>query len=281
MSYTTFELAVENHVAHLRLCRPEQRNTLNVAFWTEFSAAFASLAARSDVRVVVISSTGKHFTAGLDLTEFASLFAQVPAGDRGRTSEQIRRLVLHMQESFNAIERCRVPVLAAVQGGCVGGGVDLVSACDLRYCTEDAFFSIAEINIGLTADLGTLQRLPRLIPDGIAREMAYTGRRLEATRAYQIGLVSAVAATQEALLETVMQTAREIAAKSPLATAGTKEILRYSREHSVEDGLRYVATWQAGMLFTSDIIEQIVANQEKRSAAFADLLPERRIGGPG
>lgn len=279
MPYTTFELVTEHHVAHLRLCRPAQRNTMNAAFFGELVAAFAEIDARTDVRAVVISSTGKHFTAGLDLIEFASLLSQVPAGDRGRTSEQLRRLVVQMQESFSVIERCRVPVLAAVQGGCVGGGVDLISACDLRYCSEDAFFTIAEINIGITADLGTLQRLPKLIPDGVAREMAYTGRRLEAARAYQLGLVSAVAPTHEALVETTLQAAREIAARSPLAVAGTKEVLRYSREHSVEDGLRYVAAWQAGMLFTADVLEQLMANQEKRPAVFEDLLPTKRLSG--
>lgn len=279
MPYTTFELVTEHHVAHLRLCRPAQRNTMSAAFFGELVAAFAEIDARTDVRAVVISSTGKHFTAGLDLIEFASLLSQVPAGDRGRTSEQLRRLVLQMQESFSVIERCRVPVLAAVQGGCVGGGVDLISACDLRYCSEDAFFTIAEINIGITADLGTLQRLPRLIPDGVAREMAYTGRRLEAARAYQLGLVSAVAPTHEALVETALQAARDIAARSPLAVAGTKEVLRYSREHSVEDGLRYVAAWQAGMLFTADVLEQLLANQEKRPAVFEDLLPHKRVSG--
>ena len=278
MSYTTFELVTDQHIAHLRLCRPEQRNTMNTRFWPEIVAAFAEIDARTDVRAVIISSTGKHFTAGLDLMEFSSVLAQVPAGDRGRTSEQLRRLVLRMQESFNAIERCRVPVIAAIQGGCIGGGVDLISACDLRYCTEDAFFSVAEINIGITADLGTLQRLPKLIPDGVAREMAYTGRRLPASRAYQLGLVNEVAANHEALLAAVTQTAREIAAKSPLAITGTKEMLRYTRDHSVEDGLRYVAAWQAGMLFTTDVLEQIVANQEKRAPAFDDLLAEQRLG---
>ena len=279
MPYTTFELVTEQHVAHLRLCRPAQRNTMTAAFFSELAAAFAEIDGRTDVRAVLLSSTGKHFTAGLDLMEFASLLSQVPSGDRGRTSEQLRRLVLQMQECFSAIERCRVPVLAAVQGGCIGGGVDLISACDLRYCSEEAFFTIAEINIGITADLGTLQRLPKLIPDGVARELAYTGRRLEAARAYQLGLVSAVAPTHEALLETALGVAREIAARSPLAIAGTKEVLRYSREHSVEDGLRYVATWQAGMLFTSDVLEQLMANQEKRPAVFDELLPSKRIGG--
>jgi enoyl-CoA hydratase len=276
-TYTTFELVIDQHIAHLRLCRPEQRNTMNMRFWPEIAAAFAEIDARSDVRAVIISSTGKHFTAGLDLMEFSSLLSQMPAGDRGRTSEQLRRLVLRMQESFNAVERCRVPVIAAVQGGCVGGGVDLISACDLRCCTEDAFFSIAEINIGITADLGTLQRLPKLIPEGVVRELAYTGRRLPASRAYQIGLVNEVAASHEALLSSVTQLAREIAAKSPLAIAGTKEMLRYTRDHSVEDVLRYVATWQAGMLFTADVLEQILSNQEKRPPAFEDLLAEKHI----
>jgi enoyl-CoA hydratase len=184
---------------------------------------------------------------------------------------------LETQESFNVIEACRVPVLAAIQGGCVGGGVDLVTACDMRYCTTDAFFCIQEINIGMVADVGTLQRLPHLIPAGMVRELAYTGRRFKATEARAAGLVNEVYADQAAMLDAVRGIAREIAAKSPLAVHGTKAVLQYTRDHTVADGLDYIAVWNAGMLLTEDMAEQMQANQEKRPAKFADLLPPRRI----
>jgi enoyl-CoA hydratase len=168
-----------------------------------------------------------------------------------------------------------MPVLAAIQGGCVGGGVDLVTACDMRYCTEDSWFCIQEINIGLTADVGTLQRLPKIVPDGLARELAYTGRRMPATRAREIGLVNEVYADQETMLEAVMQTAREIAERSPLAIWGTKEMLNYTRDHSVAEGLNYIATWQSGMFQNQDIAEAFESKREGRSPAYADLLPKR------
>jgi enoyl-CoA hydratase len=278
MQYTTFELSIADHIAVVKLNRPEKRNTMTLAFWPEVRHAFTALNEHPEVRVVILASTGKHFTAGLDLHDFAVLGADLMAGDRGRSSERFRRLVLTMQESFTAIERCRVPVLAAIQGGCIGGGVDMVSACDMRYCTEDAFFSIAEINIGMTADVGTLQRLPHLMPAGLVRELAYTGRRLPAAQAREAGLVNAVYADADALLAGVTAVAAEIAARSPLAIVGTKEMLNYTRDHSVADSLNYIATWNAGMFFTADVMEQLAANGEKRPARFAELLPARKLG---
>ena len=278
MQYTMFDVAVAEHIATVTLNRPEQRNTMPIPFWTQLRHLFDALNDRPDVRVVVLASTGKHFTAGLDLRDFAVLGPEFAAGDRGRSSERLRRFILTMQESFSAIERCRVPVLAAIQGACIGGGVDMISACDMRYCTTDAFFCIHEINIGMTADVGTLQRLPRLIPDGMARELAYTGRRLLAPRALEVGLVNAVYPSHEVMLAEVTATAREIAQRSPLAVVGTKEMLNYTRDHSVADGLNYVATWNAGMFLTSDVAEQMTANMEKRPAQFSELLPARRLG---
>lgn len=277
MQYTTFDLSVADHIARVTFNRPEQRNTMTLAFWPEIRHLFTALNERTDVRVVILASTGKHFTTGLDLRDFAVLGADLMTGDRGRSSERFRRLVLTMQESFTAIERCRVPVLAAIQGGCIGGGVDMVSACDMRYCTTDAFFCIHEINIGMTADVGTLQRLPHLIPQGVARELAYTGRRLSAARALEVGLVNSIHPSHEALLAEVDVIAREIAQRSPLAIVGTKEMINYTRDHSVADSLNYVATWNAGMFFTSDVAEQMTANAEKRAPQFPELLPQRKL----
>lgn len=272
MSYTTFDFAIADHVAHVRLNRPGELNTMTMPFWQEIADVFAAIDGDGSARVAVISSTGRHFTAGLDLKAFGGAIFTDQDKDRGRLGERMRRTVLEMQESFNAIERCRVPVLAAIQGGCIGGGVDLVSACDMRYCTADAWFCIQEINIGMTADVGTLQRLPHLMPAGLVRELAYSGRRLPAERARACGLVNEVHPDQPALLEAVMALAREIASKSPLAVGGTKEMLNYTRDHTVADALNYIATWQAGMFFTEDVMEQMQANIEKRPARFKDLL---------
>ena len=194
-----------------------------------------------------------------------------------KAPDRLRRSVLEMQESFNVIERSSVPVLAAVQGACVGGGVDLVSACDMRYCTADAFFVIQEINIGMVADVGTLQRLPHLIPAGLVRELAYTGRRLEAEEARRAGLVNRVFDDRAAMLEGVLEIAREIAARSPLAVRGSKEMLNFTRDHTVAEGLNYIATWQAGMLLSDDFGEAAAAHAEKREPEFDDILPAAGI----
>jgi len=273
MTYTTLKLEVADHVAHLVLDRARRLNTMVPEFWREMVDAFAAIAARPEVRVVVLSSTGRHFSAGLDLKAFAPLFAGLAEGEAGRVRERLRRAVLEMQESFNVIERCRVPVLAAVQGGCIGGGVDLASACDARYCTRDAFFSIQEINLAMTADVGTLQRLPHLMPAGLVRELAYTGRRLEAEEARRAGLVNRVFDDAGGMLAGVAEIAAEIASKSPLAVQGSKEMLNYGRDHSVAEGLNYVATWQAGMFLSADLEEAMRAQAEKRTPRFADLLP--------
>ena len=188
----------------------------------------------------------------------------------------MRGTVLEMQESFNVVERCRVPVFAAIQGACIGGGVDLVSACDARYATENAFFCIQEINIGMTADVGTLQRLPHLMPAGKVRELAYTGRRMPAGEAKDCGLVNDVFAEQDEMLAHVRALARTVAEKSPLAVTGTKEMLNYTRDHSVAEGLNYISVWQSGMFYNADLMEAARANAEKRKPVFEDLLPPRR-----
>jgi enoyl-CoA hydratase len=228
---------------------------------------------------VVLSSTGRHFSAGMDLAVFggggsSSLGSAGGDVEPGRRHARTRSHARVLQWSFTALEKARVPVIAAVQGGVIGGAVDLVTACDLRYATEDAFFCVQEINIGMTADVGTLQRLGKVVPEGFAREMAFTGRRVPAQRAYEVGLVQEVYADHESLLEGVLDTAREIAAHSPLAVWGTKVAMNYARDHTVDDSLEQIATWQAGMFQPADMAEAFTAKLEKRPPVFPELLPE-------
>jgi enoyl-CoA hydratase len=271
MTYETLDLDISDGVAHVVLNRPKELNTMTRTFWREIKQVAGMLNHNPEVRVVVLSSTGKHFTAGMDLAVFDNLQPNSDA-DGATQRELLRRMVFEFQECFSPLERLSVPVLAAIQGGCIGGGVDLISTTDMRYCTQDAFFSIMEINIGMTADVGTLQRLPHLIPAGLMRELAYTGRRLEAEEAKNVGLVNAVYDSPEDMINGVMSIARDIAAKAPLAITGTKEMLNYTRDHSVDDSLRYMATWQAGMLSGPDMMEAITARQQKRAAEFGNLL---------
>jgi enoyl-CoA hydratase len=242
------------------------------AFWEELPTLVRELDASGGVRVIVLASTGRHFCAGMDL----AVFGERPDGNAkagpGRLRANMRANVLHLQETFSVLEKARMPVLAAIQGGCIGGAVDMVTACDMRYATEDAFFCIQEINIGMTADVGTLQRLPKLIPEGVCRELAYTGRRMPAAEAKAVGLVNEVFADHEALLDGVRQIARTIASKSPLAIYGSKEMITYTRDHSTADSLNHIATWQSGMFQPSEMMESFKARTEKRDGDFEDLL---------
>ncbi|MCX6510837.1 MAG: crotonase/enoyl-CoA hydratase family protein [Actinobacteria bacterium] len=276
MSDSCFDVEVTNKVGHIRLNRPDQLNSMVREFWVELPEIVRSLDARGDVRAIVVSSTGRHFCAGMDLGVFTSGDTAITPGDAdemGRVRARLRQTALMLQESFTAFEKARMPVLAAIQGGCIGGAVDMVTAADMRYASADAFFVIQEINIGMTADVGTLQRLPKIIPDGVARELAYTGRRMSAQRALEVGLVNQVFPTHEELVAGVLEIASEIASKSPLAVWGTKEMLLYSRDHSVADGLNHIATWQTGMFQPSDMVESFAAKAEGRETNFPDLLP--------
>lgn len=273
MRYNTLEVTTENHIAHVKLNRPEALNAMNIDFWQELPKAIREIDAEAQARVIVISSTGKHFSAGMDLAVFTSGNAIPMGGDPSRMAENLRRAVLELQDAFNVLENARMPVLTAIHGGCIGGAVDMISASDSRYCTEDAFFTIKETQLGMTADLGTMQRLPKLIPEGMMRELAYTGRKFDANEAKEIGLVNKVFATQEAMLEGVMNVAAEIAKQSPVAVAGCKEMINYSRDHSVADSLKYMATWQSGMFRPQDMMKCFQAKAMKAEPEFEPLLP--------
>ncbi len=275
MSYTCFDVSLTDKIAHIRLSRPEAYNSMIPEFWRELPEIVRTLDDAGEARAIVISSTGVHFTAGMDLAVFTSpgSSASDREGELGRRRANLRREILRLQETFSCLDRARMPVLAAVQGGCIGGGVDMISACDMRYCSEDAFFCIQEVNIGMTADVGTFPRLPQLIPQGVVRELAYTGRRLTAREALEAGLVNRVFPTHEALVEGALGVAREIAQRSPLAVWGSKEMLNYARDHTIADGLDYIATWQTGMFQPGDMLEAFSAKSESRKAVFPDLLP--------
>lgn len=277
MNTTCFNVTIEHHIAHLQLCRPEKRNSMIPEFWTELPELVQRIDGQSLARVIVISSTGPHFSAGLDISAFGARPEETdPEAIRTKRLQNASRFydnVLRMQGSFNILETCRIPVLVAIQGGCIGGGVDLATACDMRYATEDAFFTIQETNIGMTADVGTFPRIVKLIPEGIAKELAYTGRRMPAGEAQSAGLVNRVYADQAEMLDGVFAVAREIAAKAPTAIRGCKRLINYSRDHSTEDALDYISIWNASMLQLEEIQEAMMANGEKRPGNFVELPP--------
>ncbi|MGB2330209.1 MAG: enoyl-CoA hydratase-related protein, partial [Pseudomonadales bacterium] len=245
MTYQCFDLSIQDNIAHIKLNRPEKRNSMSPEFWQELPEIVRDIDQNARARVIVISSTGPHFSSGLDVSSFTSV--NQTTEDTDKKTRQLQsgtafyQNVLFMQESFNAIEECRLPVLAAIQGGCIGGGVDLVTACDIRYATDDAFLTIFETNIGMTADVGTFPRLVKLIPEGHVREMAYTGRRVTALEAKAMGLINEVYDDQAQMIEAVLSIAADIASKAPMAVYGCKKMITYARDHSTADGLDYIA----------------------------------------
>ena len=267
-----FDLQLADGIAHLQLNRPERMNTMTPPFFTALRDAVQTLHDAGSARVLVISSTGKHFSAGMALEVFDAGFAALDASSpRARLSFQdsLRRLMA----CFDVLDTARFPVICAVQGGCIGGALDLAAACDIRLCTADAFFCIQEINIGMAADVGVLQRLPKLIAPGVAREMAYSGERLSAQRALAVGLVNAVLPDAAALLDHALAMARSIAAKSPLAVAGSKLALNHARDHGTAAALQQMSLLQSAIFDTADMAEAISAWKDKRSGNFAPLAP--------
>ncbi|MDP2407330.1 MAG: enoyl-CoA hydratase-related protein [Hydrogenophaga sp.] len=267
---TCFSLSsTEDHVAHLVLNRPDTLNTMHPTFWRELDEVLTKLHTEGTARALVISSTGKHFSAGMALETFSGAIAMDDQSPEGRAA--IFDLLTDMQATFTKIENLRFPVICAIQGGCIGGAVDMVTAACIRYATADAFFCIQEINIGMVADVGTLQRLPKLIPFAVVKEMAYTGRRLPAARALAYGLVNEVFDTPEAMLAAALQCAKEIASKPPIAIWGTKQAVTYARDHSVEDSLRQMGWLQGAIWSNAHVRESIAAMKEKRAGSFTPL----------
>jgi enoyl-CoA hydratase len=274
-----FSLTIEDHIAHLVLRQPDTLNTMGPVFWRELDTALTELHHGNSARVLVISSTGKHFSAGMALDTFAGAIQMDDKSPEGRAA--MFDSLSDMQATFTKLEKLRIPVIAAIQGGCIGGAVDMVTACCVRYASAEAFFCIQEINIGMVADVGTLQRLPKLIPLALVKELAYTGRRMGAEQALQYGLVNAVLPTPEAALAAALQCAREIASKPPIAIWGTKQAVHYARDHTVDESLSQMGWLQAAIWSNRHVGEAVGAMKAKRSAEFpplATLTPFQDLG---
>lgn len=281
MKSSCLDVSIKNNIAHLVLSRPGKRNSMIPEFWEDLPRIIKHIDDESLARVIVISSTGPHFSAGIDTSVFADTNASNPDTAPGKKLNRIQSAKLYdtikyLQQAFSCLDDCRIPVLAAIQGGAIGGGVDLITACDMRYMTEDAFLSIFEINIGMTADVGTFPRITKLLPEGVVKELAFTGRRMRAQEAKGFGIVNEVYPDQEGMLHEVMDIAEEIASKAPLAIYGSKRIINYARDHSISDTLDYIGIWNASMLQQDEIKEAMTASREKRAADFVDLPPARK-----
>jgi enoyl-CoA hydratase len=265
----SFSLTIENNVAHLVLNQPKAMNTMHPQFWRELDGVLTDLHRSGEARALVISSTGKHFSAGMALETFGGAIQMNDKTPEGRAA--VFDTLSDMQATFTKLETLRIPVIVAIQGGCIGGAVDMVTACCIRYASAEAFFCIQEINIGMVADVGTLQRLPKLIPLAVVKELAYTGRRLTADKAMQYGLVNAVFDSPEATLQAAMECAKEIASKPPVAMWGTKQAIHFARDHTVDESLKQMGWLQAAIWSNRHVGEAVTAMKEKRAGNFPAL----------
>ncbi len=262
----------ENHVAEICLRRPEALNSMNADFWHELPEIIDALDRQGSARVIILCSSGKHFTAGMDLSALSSMGGN-PEQEPARQAEKLRRWILSLQDTFTKLETARMPVISAVQGACIGGGVDMVCATDMRFCTSNAYSNVKETELGITADVGTLQRIESVMPAGLARELCFSSRNMGAEEARACGFINKVYDNHNEMLEGVRALATSIARHSPMAVHGTKAMLNYSRDHSVQDSLNHMATWQSGMFKAPDVKEAMQAGAEKRTPKFDNLLP--------
>jgi enoyl-CoA hydratase len=273
---TAFQITRDGPVAHLRLTRPEASNALDAEFWRTFGPALRELDATGQVRALVISGAGKNFCAGMDISVFSG-GAILPA-DTSSERQAFHHAARQLQDTLTTLEKVRFPVIAAVHGACVGAGLDMISACDLRLASAEAYFRIEEINIGMMADVGTLQRLPKILPDAVVRELAYLGTSLTADRAERLGFVNAVLPDAEATVAAALEMARAIAAKAPLAVSGSKAAITHARDHSVAESLEWAAVMQGTLWNPADILAAIQARRNREDARFADLAPLSGLG---
>jgi len=263
------KIDIDSSIAEINLNRPDKSNALNEELWFSLGDCFRELDENEDVRVCILSGLGENFSSGIDIKFLQSIGLEVDKITcEGRKRELLRKKILKLQEAFTQLEKCRKPIIAAVHGACIGGGLDLICACDMRFSTFDAFFQIKEIDFGFAADVGSLQRLPKLIPEGIVNELAYTGRQFSGEEANKLGLVNNCYADRKTMISSVRDIAKKIIKKSPLGIRGVKEILLHSRDNSVANSLKYVATWNAAMLISSDFEESFEAQLQNRSPKF-------------
>ena len=270
MEFQSFSLNIIDHVAHLAINRPNKSNSLHLDAWLELKSAFEFLDENPETRVIILSGEGKNFCAGIDLSLLMDLNKHEHISCEARKRDEVRKFIYQLQSCISAIEKCRKPVLATIQKACIGGGVDIIAACDIRYCTEDAYFCIKEIDMGLVADIGTMQRLPKILNPGMMNELALTGRNVYGPEAKEIGLVNKAYGSKAKMDTEVSKIAATIAAKSPLVVRGTKEILHYTREHTIEDSLKYMATYNAAYLLSDDLKESFTTQMTKRKAVYKD-----------
>ncbi|CAG5121755.1 unnamed protein product [Candidula unifasciata] len=272
-TFTTLKVTSPSEwIKNVELNRPDKRNAMNTAFWAEMVDCFNKLAVDPDCRVVVLSGAGQLFTSGLDLMDSGVFQKALEIPDPGRRAFYLHRKVRDYQETFTVIEKCPKPVIAAVHSACIGGGIDMISACDIRYCTQDAWFQIKEVDLGLAADVGTLQRFQKIIGnDSTFRELAYTGRKFLSDEAKSLGFVSRVLLDKDELLTSALELAKTIASKSPVAVQGSKNNIIYSRDHSVAGSLDYMATWNSAMLQSEDVVKAIEAAIQKGKPVFSKL----------
>ena len=270
---TFFACSMDGGVAHLEMNKAEKANAMSPDFWEDLPRLVQQLGRDPQVRVIVISGRGKHFTGGMDLTAFQGIM-ELTQKEPGRGALALRDMILKLQASLSSVEEVRIPVIAATHGVCLGAGIDLISACDIRLAAEGTSFGVEEIHIGMAADVGTLQRLPKIMPPGIVRELTYTGRRFSADEAKGWGMVNSIHADRDAVIAAALAMARDIADKSPLAIAGAKQSITYARDHSVRDGLDQIATWNAGMLRPDDLMKSLQAKMAKKQAIFDDLFKD-------
>ncbi len=267
--YKSLRLERRGHVVEVVLTGPGKGNAMGPAFWREMPDAFAALDADPEVRAIVVTGSGRNFSYGLDVAAMGGTLAGVLAeGAQAGPRMEFHRHILDMQRAMNAVADCRTPTIAAVSGWCIGGGVDLIAAVDIRYASADARFSVREVKLAIVADMGSLARLPRILSDGAVRELALTGKDIDAARAEKIGLVNDVYPDQQACLDAAFATALEIAANPPLTVRGVKDVLDQQRTAEVAASLRYVATWNAAFLASKDLGEGISAMLTKRPPNF-------------
>ncbi len=269
-NYSCFNFEVKGKIGYITMCRGDELNTMTRLFWKELPEIIKQADKDSQDRVLVLQAEGKHFSAGMDFANFVG-DNNPNKKDPARMREAFYHELLELQDTFTALEKCRMPTIALIQGACVGGAIDMVAACDMRYCSEDAFFKIAEVDIGLAADVGTLQRLPKLMPFAHVKELAYTGRKFDANEAAELGLVNKVFSSNEMLAEEGKKVATTIAAKSPLVTRVIKKQLNYARDNSVDDALEYHAMWNAALISSKDMESALSAFAAKSEGDFEDL----------